>query len=56
VNARVPEAPVSWQQFFDRALAVRVESRAASALQFFSDFVQNIQVPAAVGDTGRETR
>ena len=56
VNARVPEAPVSWQQFFDRALAVRVESRAASALQFYSDFVQNIQVPAAVGDTGRETR
>ena len=38
LNAHWPEAPPSWQRFFDQALALRVESRPNSALKLFSDF------------------
>ena len=42
LQTRLPEAPASWQRFFDRALAIGIESRPASALQLFSDFKESI--------------
>jgi len=42
LGTHLPDAPPSWQHFFDRALALRIESRPASALQLFSDFNQSI--------------
>lgn len=43
LRTHLPEAPPSWQHFFEKALATRVESRPSSALQLFSDFKQSIQ-------------
>ncbi|MBP1596942.1 MAG: prkC 39 [Acidobacteria bacterium] len=42
LRKHLPEAPPGWQQFFDRALAMRIESRPGSALQLFSDFKQSV--------------
>jgi hypothetical protein len=38
LRTHFPEAPASWQRFFDRALAVEVEARPASALGLYSEF------------------
>jgi eukaryotic-like serine/threonine-protein kinase len=38
LNAYFPEAPASWQRFFDHALAMDVESRPTSVLQLNSNF------------------
>jgi serine/threonine-protein kinase len=38
----LPEAPASWQHFFDKALASDVGSRPQSALQLLSAFKQGI--------------
>jgi eukaryotic-like serine/threonine-protein kinase len=42
MHNHLPEAPASWQCFFERALATRVELRPNSALRLFSDFKQSI--------------
>jgi eukaryotic-like serine/threonine-protein kinase len=38
----LPEAPQTWQRFFDEALSTRIESRPDSALRLFSTFRQSI--------------
>ena len=43
LRAHLPEAPPSWQHFFDQALALRIESRPQTALQLFSAFRQSIE-------------
>ena len=43
LRTHLPEAPPSWQRFFDQALSTCVESRPTSALQRFSEFKQSIQ-------------
>lgn len=37
IQTHVPEAPVRWQEFFTRNLAVEVARRSASALEFLSE-------------------
>jgi hypothetical protein len=39
----LPDAPQSWQLFFDRALSTSIELRPDSALKLFSSFIQHIQ-------------
>jgi serine/threonine-protein kinase len=41
--AHIPEAPASWQRFFDRALSDNVESRQESSLQFYAEFRENVE-------------
>jgi hypothetical protein len=43
LHAHLPEAPPSWQHFFDQALSLRVDLRPASAIQLFSCFKQYVQ-------------
>jgi hypothetical protein len=43
VRVHVPEAPASWNTFFERALAAECNLRPASASQFCTEFQQIIQ-------------
>jgi tRNA A-37 threonylcarbamoyl transferase component Bud32 len=43
LRTHLPEAPQSWQDFFDQALAASVESRPDSALRLYQEFKQSIQ-------------
>ncbi len=43
LRTHFPEAPPSWQHFFDRALAVEVEVRPASALGLCSEFADSLK-------------
>lgn len=43
LRKHLPEAPASWQEFFDKALSPRVELRPNTALRLFQDFQQSIQ-------------
>jgi hypothetical protein len=43
LRTHFPEAPASWQRFFDRALADNVESRQESSPQFFSEFKESVE-------------
>jgi eukaryotic-like serine/threonine-protein kinase len=43
LRTHLPEAPSSWQLFFDRALATSIESRPNSALHLFSEYSRRIQ-------------
>jgi eukaryotic-like serine/threonine-protein kinase len=43
LHTHLPEAPQSWQRFFDQALSIRAELRPNSAIRLFSDFAQNIR-------------
>jgi serine/threonine protein kinase len=38
LQTHLPEAPPSWQRFFDWALDDNVESRPSSALQLYAEF------------------
>jgi serine/threonine protein kinase len=38
----IPEAPASWQHFFNRALADDIKSRPASALPFHAEFMAQV--------------
>ncbi|MBN1567845.1 MAG: protein kinase [Acidobacteria bacterium] len=42
LQKHLPEAPATWHQFFDRALAYDPASRPQSAVQLLSDFKQSI--------------
>jgi eukaryotic-like serine/threonine-protein kinase len=42
LRTHLPEAPASWEHFFDKALAYDVNSRPQSALQLLSGFKQSI--------------
>jgi len=42
LQAHLPEAPASWQQFFEKALALVPASRPTSALQLLSEFQRRI--------------
>jgi hypothetical protein len=52
LRTRVPEAPQTWQDFFDRALSIRIDLRPGSAVQLFSDFMHNIQAQARSVESG----
>jgi len=43
LHAHLPEAPQSWQRFFDKALSSNSELRPNSAIRLFSDFKQHIE-------------
>ena len=43
LRTHFPEAPPSWQRFFDRALAVEVEVRPASVLGLYSEFGDSLK-------------
>ncbi len=42
LHTYLPEAPSTWQDFFDKSLSIRSELRPASALQLFSLFKQSV--------------
>jgi hypothetical protein len=43
VRVHVPDAPASWNNFFERALAADPTARPASASDFRSEFLQALQ-------------
>jgi eukaryotic-like serine/threonine-protein kinase len=42
LRIHLPEAPERWQNFFEKALSIRIEARPTSSLQLYSDFKQMI--------------
>jgi hypothetical protein len=42
LRRHLPDAPQTWQDFFDQTLSSRVDLRPASALEFFSRFTQSV--------------
>ncbi len=43
LRTHFPEAPPSWQSFFDRALAANVDIRPVSAPQLYSEFRESVE-------------